>query len=514
MNRSRREFLGDVGRGMLIASLGTSLTHELGITTAWAGDAPETLTFGALEPLVALMQDTPADKLMPLLVEKLAAGTDLRTLVAAGALANARAFGGEDYIGFHTSMALVPAYHMALELPKERQALPVLKVLYRNTARIQATGGRSKEVLHAIHPEAAPQAVNGEQLRDAIRKADVAEAERIFAAMANASVEQTFDQLQPTVHDDLNVHRVVMAWRAYSLLDLTGKEHAHTMLRQSVRQCITFEQEHLSRKHPEPPVRSVLPKLLDEHKLLGRALGNRPADDAWVENLSNIIYNESQEQAAGAVAAALAEGMDPEAIGEAISLAANQLALRDRGRIEKYASPGKPAGSTHGDSYGVHATDAANAWRHIARVSSPRNAMASLIVGAFHTAGQSTTCNCEAHPLIDNAEKIHETEAAALLRETEAAIKAKEQVRACALANRYGELGHAPRPILDIMLGYAVSEDGALHAEKYYRTVCEEFAATRAKFRWRQIAALARVTTSEYGYPAPGVEEARQLLKI
>ena len=64
------------------------------------------------------------------------------------------------------------------------------------------------------------------------------------------------------------------------------------------------------------------------------------------------------------------------------------------------------------------------------------------------------------------------------------------------------------------MLRYAVSEDGALHAEKYYRTVSEEFVATRLAFRWRQLTALARVTASEYGRPAAGYVEARALLKL
>jgi len=59
-----------------------------------------------------------------------------------------------------------------------------------------------------------------------------------------------------------------------------------------------------------------------------------------------------------------------------------------------------------------------------------------------------------------------------------------------------------------------VSEDGALHAEKYYQTVSEEFAATRPAFRWRQLIALARVTASEFGRPAPGYDEARKVLKI
>jgi hypothetical protein len=82
------------------------------------------------------------------------------------------------------------------------------------------------------------------------------------------------------------------------------------------------------------------------------------------------------------------------------------------------------------------------------------------------------------------------------------------------LVHRYGELDSSPRPVFDLLLRYAVSEDGALHAEKYYRTVVEEFGAARKAFRWRQLAALARVTASEYGRAAPGYGEARELLEL
>src|SRR5687767_15474975 len=113
------------------------------------------------------MQETPADHLLGKLAEKLQSGTDLRTLVAAAALANARTFGGEDYVGFHTLMALAPAYHMARELPEDRRALPVLKVLYRNTNRIQEHGGRASEVLHTVKPGVLSAGHDpGEALRD------------------------------------------------------------------------------------------------------------------------------------------------------------------------------------------------------------------------------------------------------------------------------------------------------------------------------------------------------------
>ena len=102
--------------------------------------------------------------------------------------------------------------------------------------------------------------------------------------------------------------------------------------------------------------------------------------------------------------------------------------------------------------------------------------------------------------------------AATLLKQTEEAIQAKDQRRAAALAHQYGQKGHDARPLFALLLQYAVSQDGALHAEKYYRTVSEEFAMVRPAFRWQHLVALARVTASECGTPAPGVEEARKLL--
>ena len=173
MNRShRREFLADVGRGMLVASVGSALAQDLGLASAaLADDSASRLTFGPMEPLVALMQETPTDRLLPAVVERIKAGEDLRQLVAAAALANARTFGGQDYDGYHALMALVPAYQMSRELPESQQALPVLKVLYRNTNHIQQMGGHSHE---ALHPVAPAQLSAGECGGEALREADAA----------------------------------------------------------------------------------------------------------------------------------------------------------------------------------------------------------------------------------------------------------------------------------------------------------------------------------------------------
>lgn len=521
-DRSRRGFLAEVGRGALIASLGASLAGDLGVAAAGelgdpGKDGNDRLTFGLLEPLVGLMQDTSADRLIPVLVEKIHQGTELRDLVAAAALANARTFGGEDYIGFHTMMALAPAFHMAGELPTDRQALPVLKVLFRNTNRIQEFGGPSKEVLHQVAP--APGRHDGATLRQAVRAKDLNQAEKVFAAIAGEGPDNAFNQLLFAVQDNTEVHRTVLPYRSWDLLGLIGDQQAATLLRQSVHYCVKSERDWKHTEEHDRP-RVLLPRLMDQYKLeAGVSSPTRAADDAWVDHMSRTIFEGSPDQAAEAVAAALAEGFDARAIGEALSLAANQLVLRDAGRSQREVQPGKPLGSIHGDSIGVHACDSANAWRNMARVSNPRNTVACLILGAFQVALDRVNrggdfLSWTAHPRTEDFQLVRAKEVEPLLRELDESVRANEQFRAAAVTQRLGELDCEPSKVFRLLLGYAISEDGALHAEKYYRTVREEFASTRPAFRWRQLVALARVTASEFGRPAPGYAEACSLLKV
>src|SRR5207248_562398 len=180
---NRREFLADVGRGMFVAGLGPALALDLGLApAALANDEPAPLAFGKLEPLVALLQETPPGKLLPALVEKLNQGTDLRTLTAAATFANARTFGGEDYFGFHTFMALAPAYQMAAELPADRMALPLLKVLYRNSFYTQKVGGASHQTLAPLSPASPAKDTDFDGVHNAVNRGDRAAAERELAA--------------------------------------------------------------------------------------------------------------------------------------------------------------------------------------------------------------------------------------------------------------------------------------------------------------------------------------------
>src|SRR5262249_13757170 len=154
---------------------------------------------------------------------------------------------------------------------------------------IKEKGGRSAEVLRVVKPGTIPSGKSGaDALHEAVLSKDMEAAEKTFAALAAGKPEDAFDQLLYTVEDCLDVHRVVLPHRAYALLPIVGKEHAQTLLRQSVHYCVknggTSYYEHFA------GVRALLPKLLDQHKLPRKEQGTRQAEDAWVDALSMKIF--------------------------------------------------------------------------------------------------------------------------------------------------------------------------------------------------------------------------------
>lgn len=63
-NHNRRRFLADVGRGMLLGSVGTTTALDPGLTQSLASQPLSRIAFGAIEPSVSLMQESSPDELL------------------------------------------------------------------------------------------------------------------------------------------------------------------------------------------------------------------------------------------------------------------------------------------------------------------------------------------------------------------------------------------------------------------------------------------------------------------
>ncbi len=210
----------------------------------------------------------------------------------------------------------------------------------------------------------------------------------------------------------MNVHRFVFAHRARGLAALLGPDYAHTLLRQCVRFCVDNERMEKEHNQPEPAIRALMPKLLDQYKLAGKTPGQRDPGDAEVERLAEAVYAGPAEKSADVVAAALADGIAPEVVGEAISLASNLLVLRQS--ADKWRA--------HGDAAGVHSSDSTNAWRNMARVTSAAHATTGLILAAYYVPylGHFDT---SAYPTEEHRATIKTRDAGALLAEAEDVLR-------------------------------------------------------------------------------------------
>ena len=108
----------------------------------------------------------------------------------------------------------------------------------------------------------------------------------------------------------------------------------------------------------------------------------------------------------------------------------------------------------HGAGVGVHASDAANAWRNIARVTNHRNRAYSLIVGAWHAAGQAGRVAATPFAFDVDAIASRKLTSEALLEELNGAVQSKDQAKAMAVVKSWEMAGHSAKPIFDCLRRY------------------------------------------------------------
>src|SRR4029450_11265377 len=92
----RREFLQEVGGGMLAVLVGPALAAALGLAAEdnkYDRSKPASGTPRPPPRPPELLQQPPTDRLLPALDERLKKGATLKQLIAAAAFANVRAFG-------------------------------------------------------------------------------------------------------------------------------------------------------------------------------------------------------------------------------------------------------------------------------------------------------------------------------------------------------------------------------------------------------------------------------------
>jgi len=182
-----------------------------------------------------------------------------------------------------------------------------------------------------------------------------------------------------------------MPHRAWQLIDLVGQENAATMMRQSVHYCVSLEK---NQKFVEmvSPRATCWPVRWTSTGWPSKPLGTRTADDGTLEALSQTIFKSHPGAGGGSRRGRAGRGF--------LAGHGRRKPCRWRATSSCFAIPvagrirsqrGKPEGSVHGDSIGVHACDNDQCLaEHGRRSPTSGIAAACLIMAAYQVARDRT----------------------------------------------------------------------------------------------------------------------------
>jgi hypothetical protein len=453
------------------------------------------------------VEETAPDQIVADTHARLAAGTPIKDMLLASALAVVRSSDlppGHHGGPLHPLAGLHAVRHIAARLPADCAALPVIQHVAVSNKHIHSPA-MGPYMLADAQPVSEGDTLDAtlQAFRYAAGRGTYNACDHYFLhLLERLSPMQILEHLLEVAvpKNQLDDHYFlfpVFTWRA---LEYLGFEYAKYIGRAPVR--------YITR--PTAPATLVhVDELIGKYDLLERALRFETGDDetGTITELADEIGRCGDfAQIPEMLAHALASGLSLEGVGEALSVGGSTLFLR----------------SQTGNPMDVHINTGANTRRYLLRQPelSRRTKLRALLV--WHTGPEVRMAQ---HMLAADVQPERERVAALpsftqedLLGEIEELIgrlpvgerlpaanlatwRSTDEVKqAAALAQQYADRGYGPEPLI-IMLGKIACRDNftELHAFKHHQATYEEFYATRPSLRWRHLVAAVQAAAISHG---------------
>jgi len=460
-----------------------------------------------IEPLVEFVEETTPDRIVAAAHDKLTAGTPVKEMLLASALAVVRSSDlppGHHGGPLHPLCGLHAVRHIAARLSGEYAKMPV----------IQNVAVANK---HIHSPAMGPYMLA--EARPVSENDDVDATVKAFRTAVSRGVYNACDHYYLYLLEKLSPMQVlelllevgvpknqlddhyflfpVFTWRA---LEYFGWDYAKYLGRAPVR-YIT--------RPTNPAMLMDVDELIRKHELLERDLRAKTGGDetAAITALADEIgrCNEFGEIPA-MLARALGGGLSLEGAGEALSVGGSTLFLR----------------SKTGNPMDVHINTGANTRRYLLRQPelSRRIKLQALLVWntgpEVRMAQRMLATDVQPEPERVAALPAHTQDA--LLEEIESLIsrlpvgerlptaglaswRSTDEVKhAAALAQQYAENEYAPEALIDVLARIACRDNFTeMHAFKHHQATYEEFYATRPSLRWRHLVAAVQASAISHG---------------
>ncbi len=295
-----------------------------------------------IEPLVRLLEETPRDRVLEAVGEKIRDGATYPDVLAALILAGVHEVQPRPSVGFkfHTVLGVISYDLIRNELPTVDQWLPIFwGIDYFKSA--QASDQREGDWKMAPVDESAVPAAgqSARSLVEAMGAWDEPKADAAAAAVArHLPPQQVFELFYPLGARDFRSigHKAIFVMGAQRVLERIGWRHAEPILRSLAYALLMHEGDNPADRNDlaDRPWRRNQPLA---EKIRGDWQDGMLSDEATTELLS-VFRGGSYEDAADAVVARLNAGVSPASVWDAIFCGAAELQLRQPNIVSLHAA--------------------------------------------------------------------------------------------------------------------------------------------------------------------------------
>lgn len=340
---SRRRFLSRSAAGSLLlpgAALIPGLPAIADEQLPGAGDVvrlrPE------IEPLVKLIEDTPREKLLEEIGQRIKSGLSYREVLTALMLAGVRNVEPYPSVGFkfHAVLVVNSAHLASVASPAGDRWLPILWALDSFKGSQARDVSEGNWTMKPVRESAVPAAENARgEFELAMKSWDKERADGATAAITRTlDAKQVLELFAEYAARDFRAigHKVIYLANAWRTLETIGWEHAEPVLRSLAYAMLNHNGE------PNPSTADLGPdrswKRTEEASQTVRAgwLDGR-VDNAATEDLLSVMRTGSATDAIDATVRLLNDGIAPQSVCDALHLASGELLMRQSGIVALHA---------------------------------------------------------------------------------------------------------------------------------------------------------------------------------
>ncbi len=341
---TRRDFLSAATAGGFLGLGGTAFLSQLTPVSAEETklDSSAVQFRPEIEQTVRLLEETPRDKLLEKVADRIRRGLTYREVLAALLLAGVRNIQPRPHVGFkfHAVLVVNSAHLASLSSPDSDRWLPIFWALdeFKRSQRRDVEEGNW--TMQPVDESAVPPAHKAQAaFKEAMDNWDVDAADAAVAGLARTA----------------GAHQIFELFAGYAARDFRSIGHKAIYVANSWRtlQCIGWQ-------HAEPILRSLAYALLNHHGEPNPAKSDLGPDRPWRQNrilaesvnadwrggsidgqatsdLLQTLYAGSSDDAAAKAVDTLNRGVSPQSIYDALFVGAGELLVRQAGIVALHA---------------------------------------------------------------------------------------------------------------------------------------------------------------------------------